>query len=335
MEHKHVVGLTSTEIAALWSTYISDTISICMSKHFLQYIEDEEVKPLIEEALHASETHVKEIGNIFTKEQIPVPVGFSEKDVDLSAPPLFFDLFPLSYLYGMSRMGLLTYSILLSNVAREDVRLFFSKCLDTTQKLYNMSISLMLEKGIYDRPPMIPYPDKAEFVKQKETFISKWMETPRPLNVIELEEMFFNIERNYFGLILLTGFIQVIKDEQLKRYLERGKELAVKQIRFLNEKMMNEDLLGTVMVNTEVTTSTTSPFSERLIMSLMNIMNSSGLTYIGHALSTVTRMDLVAHFSSLIGEVLQYGKDGMDILIAREWMEEPPHAPNRKELAKV
>ncbi|WP_134685697.1 DUF3231 family protein [Brevibacillus migulae] len=335
MEHKHVVSLSSTEIAALWSTYISDTISICMSKHFLQWFKDEEAKRLVEKGLQASETHVKEIANIFTKEGIPIPVGFSEEDVDLNAPPLFFDMFPLSYLYGMSRMGLLTYSVLLSNVAREDVRFFFTQCLDTTQELYNQATALMLEKGIYDRPPMMPYPDKVEFLKVKETFLSKWMEPQRPLNVIELSEAFFNIERNYFGLILLTAFIQVVKDEELKRYLIKGKHLASKQIQALNEKMIEEDLLGTIMVNTEVTTSTVSPFSERMIMTLMNIINSGGLTYIGHALSTVTRVDLVAFYSGLISEILQYGKEGMDLLIAREWLEEPPHAPNRKELASV
>ncbi|HEY2421642.1 MAG TPA: DUF3231 family protein, partial [Neobacillus sp.] len=40
MVNNHVVGLTSAEISGLWTTYISDSMSICLSKHFLQYIED-------------------------------------------------------------------------------------------------------------------------------------------------------------------------------------------------------------------------------------------------------------------------------------------------------
>ncbi|MBT2657920.1 DUF3231 family protein [Bacillus sp. ISL-18] len=334
MNTKHSVGLSSTEIAGLWATYINDSLSICLSKHFLQQSNNEDVKPLIKLTLDLSQKNIEEIKNIFENENFPIPKGFSDEDIDLSAPPLFFDLFPVSYTYGMSRMGLMTYSMLISNVVREDVRSFFSKCLTSTMDLYNTSVNLMLSKGIYDRPTMIPYPDKVEFVKKKEIFLSKWFEKKRPLNVLELSEIFFNIERNYFGLVLLTGFIQVVKDEQIKKFLTKGKDLAQKQIQFLNHTLIKEDLLGTVMVNSEVSTSTVSPFSEKLIMNLVTILNTQAITYIGHALATSARVDLASEYSKLIPEILQYGKEGTDILIEREWMEEPPHAPNRKELAE-
>jgi len=32
---------------------------------------------------------------------------------------------------------------------------------------------------------------------------------------------------------------------------------------------------------------------------------------------------------------MKYGKEGLDLLIEREWMEEPPHAPDRKSLVEV
>ena len=334
MDTKHTVGLSSTEIAGLWATYIMDSLSICLSKHFLQQSNNEDVKPIIELTLDISQKHIVEIKNIFEKENFPIPKGFSDEDIDLSAPPLFLNLFPVSYAYGMGRMGLMSYSMLISNVAREDIRSFFSKCLTSSLDLYNTSVNLMLSKGIYDRPTMIPYPDKVEFVKKKETFLSKWFEEKRPLNVLELSEIFFNIERNYFAIVLLTGFIQVVKDEQIKKFLIKGKDLAQKQIHFLNHALIKEDLLGTIMVNSEVSTSTVSPFSEKLIMNLVTILNTQGITYIGHALATSARVDLATEYSKLIPEILQYGKEGTDILIDRGWMEEPPHAPNRKELAE-
>ncbi len=333
MDKKHTVGLSSTEIAGLWTTYINDSLSICLTKHFLHHSKNEDVKPIIQRTLDLSKTHIEDIKRIFEKEKIPIPMGFSDEDLNLSAPPLFFDLFPVSYAYGMSRMGLMNYSMLLSNVAREDIRTFFSNCLTSTLDLYNTSVNLMLSKGIYDRPTMIPYPDKVEFVKEKETFLSKWLEKKRPLNALELSEMFFNIERNYFGLILLTGFIQVVKDKQIQKFLTKGKELARRQIEFLNHTLINEDLLGTIMINAEVSTSTSSPFSEKLIMNLVTMLNTQGITYIGHALATSTRIDLATEYSKLIPEILQYGKEGTDILIERGLMVEPPHAPNRKELA--
>ncbi|PZD96500.1 sugar isomerase [Paenibacillus sambharensis] len=334
MNVDHTVGLSSTEIAGLWATYINDSLSICISKHFLHHAESADVKPIVKRALELSETHMREIRDIFEKEGFPIPEGFSDEDIDLSAPPLFFDLYPLSYTYGMSRMGLVNYASYVSNVAREDIRVFFSQCLQSTLELYNESISLLLAKGIYDRPPMIPYPDHVEYIHKKEGFLSKWLEEKRPLSVLELSEIFFNIERNYFGLVLLTAFIQVTKDEVIQQYLIKGKELAHKQIQYLNGTLIKEDLIGSIMVNSEVTTSTVSPFSDRLILNLVTMLNTQGINFIGHALSVSTRIDLNCEYLKLIPEILQYGKDGADILIARGWLEEPPHAPNRRELAR-
>jgi hypothetical protein len=333
MSTNHTVGLSSTEIAGLWMTYINDSASICIAKHFLHHSNNEDITPLVKKSLELSQKHVEEIKNIFTKENFPIPKGFSDNDIDLTAPALFFDLFPVSYVYAMSRMGLVNYGNLTSNVAREDIRTFFSECLKSTLDLYNTSVNLMLSKGIYDRPPMIPYPDHVEFVTKKETFLSKWFEPKRPLNVLELSEMFYNVERNYFGLILLMGFIQVVKDKEIQKFLIKGKELALKQIQFVNNKFIKDDLLGSIMVNSEVSTSTVSPFSERLITNLVTMLNTQGIAFLGHALSTASRIDLAAEYMKLISEILQYGKDGTDILIAREWMEEPPHAPNRRDLA--
>ncbi|SDC37374.1 Protein of unknown function [Paenibacillus sp. UNCCL117] len=335
MNVKHTVGLSSTEIAGLWTTYINDSISICISKHFWQHATDDNVRSLVKKSLELSQKHTVEIKKIFEHEKFPIPKGFSDDDVNLNSPPLFFDLFPLSYVYGMSRLGLVAYGIFVSNVARQDIRAFFSQCLQSTIELYNESVNLLLAKGIYDRPPMIPYPDHIEFVQKKEAFISKWLEKKRPLNVLELSEMFFNIERNYFGLVLLTAFIQVTKDKVIQQYLIKGKELAQRQIHFLNHTLIKEDLMGSIMVNSEVSTSTTSPFSDKLIMNLVTMLNTQGITFIGHALSTSSRTDLAGEYSKLIPEILQYGKDGADILIDRGWLEEPPHAPNRKELAML
>lgn len=335
MAGSHVVGLSSTELSALWSSYISDSIAVCMSKYLLNITEDDEIKPLIKRSLDLSQTHINTMQHLFEKEKFPLPIGFSDTDVNVTAAPLFFDAFPLSYVYAMSRIGLTKNAMYLSNVAREDVRDYFTQCLQSTTDLYNASVTLMLAKGIYDRPPMIPYPEHASFIKKKENFLSKWFGPQRTLNVMEISEMFFNIERNYFGLILLTAFIQVVKDEDIKRLLIRGKELSLDQITFINEKLLNDDLLGTVMVNSEITRSTAPPFSDKLILTLLNLLNSSALTYLGSALSMTTRLDLTAEYSKLMIKVMEYGKDVTDLLIKREWLEEPPLAPNRKELAGI
>lgn len=54
----------------------------------------------------------------------------------------------------------------------------------------------MLSKGVYDRPPKIKYPEKAEYV-QEQSFLGKWFGEQRPLTSLELGEIFVIIERNY------------------------------------------------------------------------------------------------------------------------------------------
>lgn len=330
----HKVGLSSTEIAWLWSTYITDSASICILKHFQVTNDKEDVKPLLDKTIKASETHLNAIRSIFAEEKFPIPQGFTEEDVDLSAPALFFDLYSVSYIYGMSRVGMTLYSKMVSNVAREDIRAFFSECLRTTLDLYNESTRLMLNKGIYDRPPMIPYPDHVEFIRNRETILSKWLEKERPLNVIEISEIFYNIERNYFGLILLTAFIQVARDEKVKKHIQRGKQLAQKQIQFLNEAMIQDDLLGNIMVNSEVSTSTVPPFSDKLMMFTVTALNTQGAAFIGNSMASSSRVDLIAEYDKFVHEILKYGKEGFDIMVENGWLEEPPHAPDREALAQ-
>lgn len=333
MENKHVVGLTSTEIGALWSTYISESISICFSKYFLEHLKDEEIRPLLSESLNASQAHLNEITNLFINENFPLPKGYTEDDLNLAAPPLFSDPFPLSYIYGMAKITLINNGMSLTCVAREDVRSFFSRRSETLSKLFNQAVDLMLEKGIYDRPPFIPYPDDVEFIKEKGTILPEWFKSSRPLTVLEITDIFFNIERNYLGDTLLLGFIQVVKDEKIKKYLMRGRKLSQKQIKFLNDTLIKDDLQGNSMLNTVVSSSTVAPFSDRFILGMITMANTTAINYIGHALSKGSRVDLATEYSKLLIEIMNYGKNGMEMMIEREWMEEPPHALDRKDIA--
>ncbi|MDG5788624.1 DUF3231 family protein [Evansella sp. AB-P1] len=323
--------LSSTEIGGLWTVYMQESMAICFLKHLKQHNKDEEILPILKKSLDFSQFHIKRIEEFFRMENIPIPHGFSEKDVDLSAPPLFHDLFSLSFVYSMSRMAMVNYSFITAAVARMDVREFFTNCLQGSTDLFNESATLMLEKGIYDRPPMINYPKKVEYIKNA-SLLSGYINKKRPINAIELNEIFYNTVRNYFGSILCLGFLQVVKDGEIKKYIKKGKEICDKQNKLFNDILLEEDLLGSAPVSMEVTDSTTSPFSERLIIMLFHSLNQMDVTLLGHSLSLSMRSDLTAHFSKLIIEVLKYGQEGFKIIVNRGWMEQPPQSTNRKNL---
>lgn len=327
------IRLSSAEISGLWTTFIQGSMTVCLIKYFLHHLKDDEIKPLLMKSFQIYSGQIKEIKRIFSEEKIPIPDEFSDEDVNLSAPPLFYDPFSLSFVYAMSRMNMVNFSFITSSLAREDVRLFFSNCLSDALEQYNESTNLMLEKGIYDRPPMVVYPTENEYI-EKMSYLTKFIGEKRPLNVIEITDMFFNIERNYFAIVLCLGFLQVVKDKEIFEFIKEGKKISEKQITFLNDLLKEEDLMGTTSIPMEVSGSTVSPFSDKLIVSLFHALNGIDITLIGHAQALSMRADLVAFYTKTIGEIFIYSAKGFDILVKRKWIQEPPGTINRIKLQK-
>lgn len=326
------IELSCTEIGGLWGVYMQESMTVCFLSYFLHHLQDEQIMTLAEEALKISKERVDKIKTFFLAENFPIPAGFSEGDVNLAAPPLFHDTFSLSFIYMANRLGMINLAFAASNNVRLDVLDFFNECIHTSTEMFGKAVRMMLEKGIYDRPPKMNYPHKIEYVQKSSSFLDGLRGSKRPLNAIELSEIFFNIERNYFSVIIMLGFAQVLEDKKLKQFVIRGKKLSEQQIELFNKLLTQESLLGTVTVSMEVTDSTVSPFSEKLIMSLINVLNSMDILLISHALALSMRADLTVHYSKIIAEVMSYAKDTYDIVVERKWLEQPPLTTNREKL---
>lgn len=326
---QHNIQLTTPEITALWTTYIQNSATVCFYKHFLQHVQDLEIKPIVEEAIGLEHSYIKKIENIFIEERFPIPKGFSDKDIDLSAPALFTDLFALSFVYRVGQMTVPNYATILTKIARTDVVELFDECMRTRTDLYKKSLYLMLSKGIYDRPPKISYPKEVEYVQNQQSLLDTWFGDKKSLNSLELGEIFYTVERNYIGVLLLMGLIQVMKDKEIKDYLLKGKKLAEKQIDTFNKILRKEEQLGTIPVSLEVTDSTVSPFSNKLITFLISSTTASGIYLMAYSMSTSMRKDLVTQYILLMAEITNYGGEGLELMINRGWMEQPPHAINK------
>ncbi|WP_370295219.1 DUF3231 family protein [Rossellomorea marisflavi] len=318
------IQLTTAEIAALWTTYMKCTAMDCFYQHFLIHVEDDSIKDILVQHAEANATWIQQLTSIFEQEGFPVPKGFSSSDVDLTAPPLFTDIFVLSFVYRGGQVTNEHFTSLLETVARADVLAFFEASLGKSVNLYKSSLNLMLEKGVYDRPPKIPYPDHVGFVKENPSLIGQLLGENRPLNVLELSELFFIIERNCIGLVLLKGFLQVVKDREVSDYFRKGKKLSEKQITAFNKIIMEDDAFPTYPVTMEVTNSTESPFSDKLLVFFITSSNAVGLSTMCHAITMSTRKDLGVQFAMFVTEILKFGSTGLDLLVRRGWMEEPP-----------
>ena len=83
-----------------------------------------------------------------------------------------------------------------------------------------------------------------------------------------------------------------------------------------------------------ITDSTTPPFSDKLIMFHMALLSSAGIGNYATSAAASQRSDLLLNYERLSLEIAQYAKDGADIMIQNEWLEQPPGTMDKEQLAK-
>ncbi|SDI03478.1 DUF3231 family protein [Alteribacillus bidgolensis] len=329
------IKLTAAELSQLWTSYQNDSGSICLLEHFLATVEDNEIRPILEHALHLSKTHIEKITAIFTEENYPLPKGFSvNEDLQLKVPRLFSDHFMLQFMNQMAQISLNGYSVSKSLAVRSDIDEFYSQCLTEAIQLDTMVKNTLLSKGLYIRSPYIPYPEKVDFVK-KQNFLTGWLGERRPLLSLEMTNIYANFQRNALGIATLVGFSQVANSNNIAQYFVRGKRLASKHNEIFSSLLREDDLPVSMPSDTYVTESRIPPFSDRLMMFIVTSLIALGVGYYGTSISTCLRRDLTVHYDRLLQEILKYSEDGANILIENGWMEEPPRASDRDGLANT
>ncbi|MDY0405012.1 DUF3231 family protein [Virgibacillus sp. 179-BFC.A HS] len=325
--------LTATELGALWSGYMDDSMAICVLKHFLSKAEDEDVISILNFALELSQKHVDEIAEIFKKENQPIPHGFTDNDVNLDAPRLFSDTFVLVYLHNMGRLGLTQYGAALPFAPRDDVLHYFKKCIASSAELTEKLAKVMLEKGIYSRSPYVPTPQSVTFI-ERQSYMNGWLGKQHPLTAMEITGLFLCQQTNSFLKVLLSGYAQVAQDDGVRKYLQEGKEIASKHTEVFSGVLKDDELPSPRTWDSEVTESITPPFSDKLMMFHSRALSVGGIASYGASMSTLSRHDLMPTFARLIAELGKYGNKGAEIMIKHKWQEEPPRAADRNRIIK-
>jgi hypothetical protein len=154
------------------------------------------------------------------------------------------------------------------------------------------------------------------------------------LNAIEISGTFLNLQKTMTKSVLELAFGQVAKSKEVRKYMERARHLCNDHFRVLSSMLIAENLPIPMTFESEVTDSTIPPFSDKLMMFHVASLLSSAIGYYGEALALSQRMDLAANYAKMIAEIGLLAEDGMNLLIGNEWMEQPPLATDREDLAK-
>ncbi|WP_066295332.1 DUF3231 family protein [Bacillus sp. FJAT-29937] len=333
MEDKTNIPLTAAEMSSLWLQYIDDTLAVCVNRYFLEKVEDEEVRPIVEWTLDTAKENISIAQKLFKKEDFPIPVGFTEQDVNPQAPRLFSDTFFLMYLRQLSILAMVTNSSALGLAARPDVVDFHKRVLKKAVELQDRTRDLMLKQGTYIRPPYISTPERIDFV-EKQHFLAGFFGKKRSITSVEITHLFLNTQTNSIGKALITGFAQTAQNEEVKKYFLKGKDLSQKFVETFSNILIKEDLPAPMGWDSAVSDSTANVFSDKLMMYHITAMIAAGIGNFGMALAASSRRDLGLKYASLIPEISLYAEDGAKIMIKHGWMEEPPQSDDNDELVK-
>jgi rubrerythrin len=274
----HTAKLTSAEIAALWTQYINETASICFHKHMMEHIVDNDILDLFEYAMSLSTKHLEKIKEFFISEDFPIPIGFTDNDYIPNSPRLFSDVLCLHYLNIMSLHGCHGYSGAVTTSSRLDVRNYFTECLASAVELCNRTKNVLQEKGQYSRPPVINPPARSEYVEDN-NFLSGWLGEKRALSCIEITDIYFNLKKSILAKVFVVVANQVAKSDKVKKLLQKALNTKEDHVKMFSELLTNENLPEPPILESEVTNSTITPFSEKLMIYQIGFLFTTAMVY--------------------------------------------------------
>ncbi|GAA0325703.1 hypothetical protein GCM10008967_15370 [Bacillus carboniphilus] len=334
MDNKNAAKLTAGELAHCWEQLMTNSMSNVVLEYLTLTSELEEVKSLCSEAGSISKSAVQFFESVLRSENYPIPKGFNIiDDLNPNAPKLYTDVFILFYLNNMSKIGMSLISMALSDSVREDIRNFFHEQLKNVSSLFERTIAILLEKGVFVRPPSITSTHETNPMADK-GFLGNFFNDNRELTAREANELHKNVFMNYIGKNLLIGFIQSTSNQQLMSLLQHGKELSLNIIDKLGDILLQNDLPISMTWDTNVLDGKTSPFSDKLISYLLDQLNRDGIANYGYSAAVSIRKDLKTTYAKIIADVYQYEEHIKTYMIKNEWLEKPPVALNRDKLAQ-
>ncbi|MEH7299406.1 DUF3231 family protein [Neobacillus drentensis] len=330
---KNQMRLTSSEIGTLWGEYVNGTMTDTVNRYMVTIIEDASIKAIFEDAIETFARQKKQLVTFIENEGFPLPIGFSETDLNKGAERLFTDIFCLNYLHVMTLHGLLGHTTSLGVSVRKDLREFYDSCDNDAKRMYHQTIELLLEKGSFQRDPMF-YPDKqTEFISSKD-FTDGFFGKGRRLTATEIISISFNLKKSIMAKTLAIAFGQVAQNKLVREFLTDTEKTSDDQIKMFTKIMQEDNLPVPKSWETEVTTSTNSPFSDKLMMYHIGFLFQAAQAYHGTGLASAMRSDLVVAFEGVILKNILVTKKWFNIMVKYGWLEQPPLAPNREELAK-
>ena len=327
--------LSASEVGTLWLTYQEKTLILRILEYFYETGDDRRAKNIVGGLWESLNSYVLELEQLFQEQGMVKPVGFTKEDVNLEAPKLYDNGFDVMFVRILKEVSMGMYTMNMNMAYNKKVMKIYEGLTSTSQRIYMLATEYLLEKGILSLPPKATMPKTTEFIKSKkyQSGFNPFAEK-RALNDIEVGILHHAIESNNVGLQLITGFAQCAKTPEVKAYFVKGMELCKKQIKMFEGILLDSNIHFSATSGSTVTTSTVPPFSEKLMMHCIYLLNGFSIT--GNAFGTffTLRNDISMKNALIAKDIFFYGQEGMEIKIKHGWFEEPPQMEDRMDIIK-
>jgi len=317
--------LTPAEISSLWNSYITNTMAFWVSKYFVAKTQDKELQVILQYAVEMAEIEFEKSKDFLVGANYPLPQKFDEQDVDLNAPAICTDNFTLIIKYSLVQSAQIVYGLSLSTSTRKDIRVFYQECLNNSAELYNRLTDLLITRGLHHPEIHIPTPTHVEKVS-KQSYLAGWFADRRLINSQEIAQLAYNFKSIEMHKTFSKVMSQITPSKEVKNHFLRGIAMYQKHLDIFQSILTANDLPKIPTWESELTDTTVSPFSDRLMMFKMTMLTAAASGRYGLALSSVQRKDLGTHFMRLMAETLQYGEDSVNQMIERGFMDQLPMA---------
>lgn len=321
--------LSPAETTSLWNSYLTNTMTLWVTRHFIVTSQDDELRSILQYAEEMAFTEVEKSKAFFEEANHPLPQKFSDEDVDVNGPALFSDNFVLMLKIALTQVAFSVYGVSLGTSTRRDIRLFYDDCIKNTSQLFNRLTDLAIKKGLHHPEIQIPIPDRIEKIS-KQSFIAGWFTDRRPLASSEITQLAASLRAIEVYKEVMRGFSQVTPTKELKEHFQRGADKYQKQIDVLQSILLENNLPQLPSWESEVTDTKVSPFSDKLMMYKMLLLTGATAGQYGANLASVLRKDLGAHYTRLMGEELVYGEDSVNLMIKYQFLDQLPLAKENK-----
>jgi Protein of unknown function (DUF3231). len=324
--------LSAFEQGQLWEGYMADSSAKCLLQYFVSSAQDPEIRAVLEYALSLSLNHLNAYTQMFNSVGFPIPHGFTDADVEPNAKRLFSDQFMLAYLRYINRYGAIKYFNTFVGSTRPDVRQFATQCIDEVQDLHKKTDEILLKKGFFSEEAHIPIPDRIDYIHSDRSLYKGLFGDKRAINGLEIAQVFNSLEAKLLERPIVIGFMQAVQSQKVKDLLNQCKKTMDKQIHRWTQILRDEDLPLPLSLIHELTDSSESPFSDKLMTFHVLTVIGYTLTDYGIAIASCTRADIVTAMHKSLAENAAWAKDVMELMMHNGWMEKIPHAADRKEI---